>query len=164
MPIIKNIINTKPSQKERNCNCIKKEQCPLNHQCLTPCIVYQANLMSEENPRYEANYIGISEVAFKKRYANHKKSFNTERYMNDTALSKEVWRLKKNKETPKIRWKIIKKCSPYKPNSKNCNLCLNEKYEILTFKGNNLLNQKNELISKCRHQNKFLLANFDTND
>ena len=32
------------------------------------------------------------------------------------------------------------------------------------FKENNLLNQRHELISKCRHQNKLLLTKFDTND
>ena len=33
----------------------------------------------------------------------------------------------------------------------------NEKPEILEDKENNLLNKKSEVISKCRHQNKYML-------
>ena len=49
---------------------------------------------------------------------------------------------------------IVRRCSPYNPNPKRCYICLNEKMEIATYRGNNLLNKKKELISKCRHQNK----------
>ena len=44
--------------------------------------------------------------------------------------------------------------------SKTCDLCLNEKLEILNFKDRDkLLNKRSELISKCRHFNKYLLKN-----
>ena len=36
----------------------------------------------------------------------------------------------------------------------------NEKLFIIEHPGNNLLNQRNELISKCRHKNKFKLMNY----
>ena len=39
-----------------------------------------------------------------------------------------------------------------------------EKLHILEYKGDNLLNNRNEIISKCRHQNKFLLAHIDSKD
>ena len=42
----------------------------------------------------------------------------------------------------------------YKPQSKRCLLCLNEKLEILEDKENNLLNKKSEVIQICCHQNK----------
>ena len=39
-------------------------------------------------------------------------------------------------------------------------VCLMEKYwKIKYFDDPNLLNQKSELINKCRHQNKILLVN-----
>ena len=38
-----------------------------------------------------------------------------------------------------------------------CYLCLNKKLFIIENQGNDLLNQRNELISKCRHKNKFKL-------
>ena len=66
--------------------------------------------------------------------------------------------------TPKITWRIIKKCPPYNYNSRKCYLCLNEKLEIALYEGENLLNKKTELISKCHHQNKFMLLRHDSKD
>ena len=43
-----------------------------------------------------------------------------------------------------------------------CYLCLNEKLFINEHQGDNLLNQQNELFSKCRHRNKFKLMNCKT--
>ena len=55
---------------ERKCNCI-----PLNGKCLSRNTFYEAPITSNE-PNYKENkYIGISEHIFKKRYANHQKSF-----------------------------------------------------------------------------------------
>ena len=51
---------------------------------------------------------------------------------NDMEQSKQFWEIKKHNGTPKITWKIIRICSSYNPNSKNCLLCLNEKYKIAT--------------------------------
>ena len=42
--------------------------------------------------------------------------------------------------------------------------CLKEKYEIATYKVDNLLNKKIEIISTCRHRNKYKLANYGTID
>ena len=42
----------------------------------------------------------------------------------------------------------------YNLQSKRCFLCLNEKLEILEVKENNLLKK---IISKCHHQNKYML-------
>ena len=61
-------------------------------------------------------------------------------------------------------WKIVRRCSPYNASSKRCYLCLNEKLDISKYRGNNLLNKKTELISKCRHQNKYTLSKYDTKD
>ena len=45
---------------------------------------------------------------------------------------------------------------------RKCYLCLNEKLEIASYKGDSLLNKRSELISKCRHQNKFTLLRHDS--
>jgi hypothetical protein len=162
----RHVINNKKESAENNCNCIDKNTCPLSNQCLTKNIVYQANVCSNESAQPPINkfYIGISETSFKIRYANHIKSFKIPKYKNDTELSKEVWRLKDENLNPVVSWKIIKQCDAYNPVTKRCNLCINEKYEILFFKHPNLLNKKSEILSKCRHKNKFLLAQFDTGD
>ena len=56
--------------------------------------------------------------------------------------------MKKSGQTPVIAWEIVRKCSFYEPNSKKCYLCSNKKLEIATFRGNNLLNKKTELLLK----------------
>ena len=49
--------------------------------------------------------------------------------------------------------------------SKKCLLCLHEKLEIVNFEDqDHLLNKLPELISKCRHVNKYLLCNNKAKD
>ena len=91
-------------------------------------------------------YLGSWETIFKDRFRNHKKSFNNAKHKNETELSKERWEIKKHSGTPKVTWKIIRICRSYNPNSKRCLLCLNEKYEIATYKGDNLLNKRTQMI------------------
>ena len=81
MPNIKNIINThnkkiiKPPKDNitRSCNCIRKHQCPLNEKCLTNNVLYKASITPNEENSKTKIYYGVSETAFKLRYANHKK-------------------------------------------------------------------------------------------
>ena len=138
--------------------------CPMNKNCLASNIIYQATVTSTLQNYNEKIYIGLCETTFKKRYANHKKSFNTERYKNSTSLSNEFWRIKEQNGEPKVTWKVLRKSKAYNPNSKKCSLCSNKKYEIATYKGENILNKRSEVIAKCRHQNKFSLAQHDTKD
>ena len=107
----------------------------------------------------EMNYIGAAEN-FKQRYRNHIKSFRHEIYSKDTVLSKYIWTLNKLNLKYSINWRILKHTSGYNKVTKSCNLCINEKLEICKFKDKRkLLNKRNELVSKCRHGNKYLLAN-----
>ena len=43
----------------------------------------------------------------------------------------------------------------YTGGSKRCNLCLEEKLNILKVKDNCLLNKRSEMISACQHKNRF---------
>ena len=47
----------------------------------------------------------------------------------------------------------------YNNRTKRCNLCIAEKYFIMCKPKTATLNKRNELISKCRHKDKFLLRN-----
>ena len=85
----------------------------------------------------------------KSRFYNHTKSFTHEDYANDTEFSKEYWEIKRNNFIPKVTWSILRECPPYNLRKRKCYLCLNEKLEINSYKGNNLLNKISELI-KCR--------------
>ena len=61
--------------------------------------------------------------------------------------------------TPLLKWSIVKQVKNYTNNSANCPFSLQKKYEILFYTDKNeLLNKRSELITKCRHMNKFLLA------
>ena len=44
----------------------------------------------------------------KKRCANHERSFNINRYKNDTKLSVEYWNLKAGNSNPKVTWAVKK--------------------------------------------------------
>ena len=57
------------------------------------------------------------------------------------------------------KWRIISKAISYKCGSRNCDLCLAEKVGIARYKGDGLLNKRTEFLSKCRHRNKFIIAN-----
>ena len=85
-------------------------------------------------------------------------------YKNDNELSKEFMKIKRRNPVPKIKWRILRKCSYFNRSSFRCNLCLNEKLEIALFKGNNILNIRTELISKCSHVNKHTHLRHDTKD
>ena len=159
-----NILNNKTNEIQRSCNCRNRDACPLNGFCLEGNIVYQGTVTSNEINYKPHHYLGIAEESFKSRFNNHKKSFNNEYYRNETELAKEIWKIKSKNYTPTISWKIVRKCLPFNPCVKRCHLCLNEKLEIALFKEENLLNKKSELISKCRHQNKFMLIKHDSKD
>ena len=156
----KNILGKKPSINTSTC----KESCPLNEQCQIGEVVYKG-ILSSNQPNYkEKKHFGNGEESFKGRLYNHNLSFRNKFFKNYTELSKQLWEIKMKNYTPKITWKIIRKCLPYNYNSRKCYLCLNEKLEIALYEGENLLNKKTELISKCRHQNKFMLLRHDSKD
>jgi len=58
---------------------------------------------------------------------------------------------------PELEWKIIRNARTYKKSSKICQLCLTEKYLILTDNTTALLNKRSEIVSKCRHKEKLKL-------
>ena len=75
------------------------------------------------------------------------------------------FRSHKNQDIPEISWKIKKSAPTYNNNSKQCILCLEEKMAIITFpEQQKLLNKRSELMSKCRHENKFLSHYYDSKD
>ena len=127
------IANPTTITKDRTCNCLDKVKCPLSQNCLVNNSIYKAVLTST-NPYYkEKIYFGTAETTFKLRYSNRQRSFKFLKYKKDTELSNEIWGMKNSGQTPVITWKIVRKCSPYNPNSKRCYLCLNEKLEIVTY-------------------------------
>ena len=96
MQNVKSVINNhnmkvlnNTAEPEESCNCRNKNNYPLDGKCLTPNIIYEAQITSNQ-PNYKQKvYIGTAKTDFKHRFNNHTKSFNFEHYENDTELSKE---------------------------------------------------------------------------
>ena len=143
----------------RMCNCPKDTECPLNKFCLDKDVFYTGELTSNLNNYRTRIYKGICSTTFKERLGNHRKAFKHEKYKADSEISKEIWRIKRKGGEYHVKWKKVKNYTSYKPERKRCNLCDNEKLEIALHKEENLLNQKNEIISRCRHRFKYKLAN-----
>ena len=70
--------------------------------------------------------------------------------------------LKTTSTPPNIVGELLRKNRTYNPNTKRCSFCLNEKLEIARYKRHKLLNKRSEIINKCRDQNKFALAFYDS--
>ena len=107
---IKTIINAhnakilfpKKSTEQRACNCLSKDNFPLEQKCITTNIVYKAKVTSSNGNYQEKIYFSSYETTFKKRFWNHKKSFNLNEYKNETELSNEVWQIKDSGHQPKV--------------------------------------------------------------
>ena len=151
--------STNSDKEKKNCNCRKPETCPMDGNCNVENIIYQAEVTSQTT---KETYIGLCDTSFKLRYRNHTSSFRNERYRNATELSKHVWNLKDRNIQYNIKWRKIKQARSYSNVTKKCNLCLWEKYFILCKPEMSSLNNRNELISCCRHSRKFLLKNVIT--
>ena len=123
-------------------------------------MVYKC-VASSKNVPYK-QYIGITEGEGKKCFANHKQSFKNKKYSKNIMLSKYIWELKdKNIDDSILNWSILKTAPAYNNISKKRILCLREKFEIIAHANQEfLLNKKSELISKCKHENKFLQKNY----
>ena len=155
----KKILSEKKKEKS-DCNCTKKQDCPLEGKnCREKSVIYKCIASVPEKP--DKVYIGLTEAKFKTRHSGHKTTFNHERYKKGTTLSTYFWNSKeKEKIDPILKWSILKSVPAYSNITKRCPLCLQEKFEILFYKNQGeLLNKRSELISKCRHQNKFILGN-----
>ena len=149
--------------QEKSCSCprTRKDTCPLDNKCLTSCVVYKATV--QESNKF---YIGIAETSFKDRFTRHKHSFKNANNKNATTLSQHIWETGQNitpsKPEPNIKWEIVKRAQPLRPGSKVCQLCLEEKLQILKAnKNNNCLNKRSELSTRCVifHRSKHKLVN-----
>ena len=174
MPNLKQIIDRENHRKlkqdsannnicNKTCNCRKTDECPLQQQCMTSGVVYQATVTTKENNQ-TATYIGMTETPFKLRYANHTQSFRQEKYKNQTELSKYIWSLKYKKSEYNITWRILQRAKSYSTGSKKCNLCTSEKFYILCKPHMASLNTRVGLINTCNHRKKYLLSNASSFD
>ena len=89
MPNIRTVINThnnkitsddKPPSAMRTCDCARNTICPMEGNCLSENTLYTGSVTSSL-PKYgEKKYAGVSAPPWKKRFGNHKLSFNKRQY------------------------------------------------------------------------------------
>ena len=139
------------TEVKKECNCQKKEDCPMDGKCLSESVIYQATVTETEAGQKET-YTGLTGGTFKSRYGGHKSSFKHEEKRGETTLSDHIWDLKNEEKLYSIKWKVIDRAKTFNPTTKKCNLCLKEKFYI-TFKPElGSLNKRNELGAACRHK------------
>ena len=153
------ILNSKPAISEDGCNCREKTRCPLENKCLTTSIIYEANVTADSENSGK-NYIGPTEGTFKKRFYCLQLSVKDRKYLKSSEPSQHVWKVKDQGRSYRISWKVKNKAIPYFSGTKRCDLCLSEKLCIPKVDKSSLLNKRSELISKCRHENKFYVKNY----
>ena len=154
-----------PVQKDRTpantiiagCNCLADRECPLNGNCLTKEVIYRADVVEEDGST--STYTGLTGSTFKERFYGHASSFRNRDEGHSTTLSSHIWNLKDAGKNFELKWRIIDMGKKFNPTSRNCNLCLKEKYHIIFQPSGASLNKRSELFSTCRHRWQQLLEN-----
>ena len=132
-------------------------------QCLKRNTIYQATVAEEPSGKVET-YIGLASTTWKERLAVHKSSIKHRpkpqaKSQNGTELSTHTWKLKDQGITYKLNWKLIDRAQAFNPSTKNCRLCLTEKYHLMYSEGAATLNKRSEFYTACRHKKKMLISN-----
>ena len=70
--------NLNPIVQSHGSNCRVKSSCFLNVECLTPKIIYRADISNDDNSDKKF-YFGLADTPFKERYRNHRKSMKSMR-------------------------------------------------------------------------------------
>ena len=146
-------------EETRTCNCSKKNEdnCPMSGQCLKRDIVYKAEVKTSTTTKI---YYGCCDTTFKKRFANHKKSFKNRKYEKETSLATYIWHLKDQNQQFEIAWSIHSQAKPYQCGSRKCSLCIAERLAIIQDEDpTSLINERSSIISWCPHRHKHLLKN-----
>ena len=81
------ILFPKRSTKQKTCNCLNKDTCPLEQKCLITNVVYKAKVISSNRNYQEKVYFD----------------------------SCEIWRIKDLGYHPKVKREIVNKCVPFNP-------------------------------------------------
>ena len=113
------ILHSKPTEPQKSCNCLVKEDCQINGLCLTSNILYQdtikCNARKYEQKRYKGIYETILNDYNDPRYANHKKLFNL-------LIKCRELDFKTKTTSPRLTREIKGQCKAYNPTLKNLNL------------------------------------------
>ena len=77
----------------------------------------------------------------------------------ETTLCNHIWKLKEGGVEHEVSWSIAALPKLYNKNTKRCQLCSMEKTLIARQDTPIALNRRSELMTRCRHMDKYLLTN-----
>ena len=127
-------ITSTPCNQLILCNCRVKKECPIDSKCQAMDAVYDCYVTSSEPRKI---YVGLTEGKWKKRYYNHKKSFNHKWYSHETTLSSYVWYLEETLDVSlNMKWLVVRCATPYSNTSKKCLLCFMKNWLLLPIQDN----------------------------
>ena len=72
-------------EDRKDCNCRNKQDCPMDGNCLTESVAYQAVVKNNRSDNTK-NYIGLTEGTFKQRFYRHTSSLKHEKQGKSTGL------------------------------------------------------------------------------
>ena len=131
------------------CNCRGgPTTCPLEGQCLTKELVYQATVVRTDT-QHKETYTGLTGGTFKDRFNHHNSNFRNQ----------YIWKLKRQGFPYEISWKKLARGNPV---TRTCHLCLQEKYLIMFSPQGATIDKRSELYNTCRHSLKDLVGNMKT--
>ena len=134
---------------DKECNCRKKEKCPVEGKCLQNKIIYQAEIINKSGET--KLYVGSSGRTFKDRWNGHKATFKNKLTKSST-LSTYFWKTKEtDNQEPTIKWKILHRVKSHTNGKNGCKICNLERYEIAKSDKRRTLNKRSELKSSCPH-------------
>ena len=100
-------MNQRREEDRKDCNCRNKQDCPMDGNCLTESVVYQAVVKNNRSDNTKT-YIGLTEGTFKQRFYGHTSSFKHEKQEKSTGLSKYIWQRKRANEKYSIEWSVLR--------------------------------------------------------
>ena len=138
------------------CICRDPAKCPLPQKCSIDNVVYQATVKAQGCE--DKKYVGLTARPFKTRYGEHKGDCENISRRHYTRLAGHVWDLKEGGKDPDITWNVVCRATPFSPITGTCNLCTNEKWNIIFKPKSATLNSRQELFNHCRHKERSLLV------
>ena len=105
-------------------------------------------------------YIGLTDHRFKQRYSNHMQSIRHEKYGNSTELFEICLVIEESRQGIQNHLVNKPKSTSLLQHNKAVQPFPNQKLSIINADKPTTLNKTLELVSKCRHENKYYLARF----
>ena len=149
----KKVLSDKP-KTQLPCKCSKQyagvpRTCPIPNICNEKDVVYAARVTEHENQE-KSTYFGLTMNPLKNRVNAHVRSFQEGTNQGKTTLSRHIHDIRDRGGGFDVEWSVERRTTHWNGGI-DCNLCLGEKTKIL-FSKENVLNQRKELFSTCRHQ------------